>query len=154
MEPVLSLVPRVKAFALPRMSKRATLKAPRRCVYNSSSLPTSICSKPKRAVYNTPCRASPLLCSWQLNWNLRDSRIVKTKAFSYALICICRPDLLPSCGLSARVTIAKIVIISISRIRKWRFFSWKQCFSAFYLFLWTFKLFFTTLLPDAILIPY
>lgn len=41
-EPVLSLVPRVKAFALPRMSKRATLKAPRRCVYNSSSLPTSI----------------------------------------------------------------------------------------------------------------
>ena len=116
------LVPRVKAFALPRMSKRATLKAPRRCVYNSSSLPTSICSKPKRAVYNTPCRASPLLCSWQLNWNLRDSRIVKTKAYSYALICICRPDLLPSCGLSARVTVAKIVIISEYCIKKERNF--------------------------------
>ena len=80
------------------------------------------CSKPKRAVYNTPCRASPLLCSWQLYWNLRDSRIVKTKAYSYALICICRPNLLPSWGLSARVTVAKIVIISISRIKKWRFF--------------------------------
>ena len=93
------------------------------------------CPKPKRAVYNTPCRASPLLCSWQLYWNLRDSRIVKTKAYSYALICICRPDLLPSCGLSARVTVAKIVIISISRIKKMEFFLWKQCFSAFYLFL-------------------
>ena len=93
------------------------------------------CSKPKRAVYDTPCRASPLLCSWQLNWNLRDSRIVKTKAYSYALICICRPGLLPSCGFSARVTVAKIVIISLSCIRKWRFFSWMQNFSAFYLFL-------------------
>ena len=89
------------------------------------------CSKPKRAVYDTPCRASPLLCSWQLNWNLRDSRIVKTKAYSYALICICRPDLLPSCGLSARVTVAKIVIISISRIKKMEFFFMKAMFFRF-----------------------
>ena len=29
MEPVLLPVPRVEAFALPRLSKRATLKAPR-----------------------------------------------------------------------------------------------------------------------------
>ena len=27
-------VPRVKAFALPCKSKRATLKAPRKCIYN------------------------------------------------------------------------------------------------------------------------
>ena len=27
------------------------------------------CSKPKRAVYNTPCRASPLLCSWHSVWS-------------------------------------------------------------------------------------
>ena len=80
------------------------------------------CAKLKRAVYDTPCRASTLLCSWLLNWNLRDSRIVKTKAYSYALICICRPDLLPSCGLSARVTVAKIVIISEYCIKKERNF--------------------------------
>ena len=30
----LSLVPRVEAFALPYQSKRATLKAPRKCIYN------------------------------------------------------------------------------------------------------------------------
>ena len=27
------------------------------------------CLKPKRAVYNTPCRASPLLCSWHSVWS-------------------------------------------------------------------------------------
>ena len=37
----LLLVPLVKAFALPKLSKRAMLKAPRECVYNSPSLPTN-----------------------------------------------------------------------------------------------------------------
>ena len=37
-EPVLLLVPRVEAFALPCLSKRATLKAPRMCIYNSIPL--------------------------------------------------------------------------------------------------------------------
>ena len=32
-EPVLSLVPLCKALALPCLSKRATLKAPRMCIY-------------------------------------------------------------------------------------------------------------------------
>lgn len=32
-EPVLSLVPRIEALALPDKSKRATPKAPRRCKY-------------------------------------------------------------------------------------------------------------------------
>ena len=27
------------------------------------------CPKPKMAVYNTPCRASPLLCSWHSVWS-------------------------------------------------------------------------------------
>ena len=41
--------------------------------------------KPMRAVYNTPHEAFPLLCSWQLLFELPDSYTVKTKAYSYAL---------------------------------------------------------------------
>lgn len=67
-EPVLSLVPLVKAFALPGLSKRATPKAPRLCTYIDSTIDNERQnrSKPMRAVYNTPHEAFPLLCSWQL----------------------------------------------------------------------------------------
>ena len=44
--------------------------------------------KPIRAVYNTSHETFPLLCSWQSVVNLRDSYTVKTKAYSYALLCI------------------------------------------------------------------
>ncbi len=59
-EPVLLLVPRVKAFALPGLSKRATLKAPRKCKYTvtlNRPQTTESRSKPMKAVYNTPYEA-------------------------------------------------------------------------------------------------
>ena len=55
----------VKALASPKLSKRATPKAPRLCTYIESTLDNERQnrSKPKRAVYNTPHEAFPLLCS-------------------------------------------------------------------------------------------
>ena len=49
----------VKAFALPRQSKRATPKAPRQCKYIESALDNEQQNRPKpmRAVYNTPHEA-------------------------------------------------------------------------------------------------
>ena len=63
-EPVLSPVPLVKAFALPCSSKRATPKAPRQCKNIESTLDNKQYNRPKpmRAVYNTPHEAFPLLC--------------------------------------------------------------------------------------------
>ena len=79
------------------------------------------CSKPKRTVYNTPCRASPLLGSWHSVWSCevltRQNQSVQLRLNMYMSP---RPPAL--WGLSARVTVAKIVIISISCIKKWRFF--------------------------------
>ena len=56
-----------KAFALPGLSKRATLKAPRMCIYNSIPLiswHTNVKRKNGRNRYNTPHEAFPLLCFW------------------------------------------------------------------------------------------
>ena len=55
----------VKALASPKLSKRATPKAPRLCTYIESTLDNERQnrSKPIRAVYNTPHEAFPLLCS-------------------------------------------------------------------------------------------
>ena len=55
----------VKALASPKLSKRATPKAPRLCTYIKSTLDNERQnrSKPMRAVYNTPHEAFPLLCS-------------------------------------------------------------------------------------------
>ena len=38
--------------------------------------------------YSTPHEAFPLLCSWPAVESLRSSYTVKTKAYSYALLCI------------------------------------------------------------------
>lgn len=58
-EPVLSLVPRYKALALPDKSKRATPKAPRECknIECTHDNERQNRSKPMRAVYNTPHEA-------------------------------------------------------------------------------------------------
>ena len=55
----------VNALESPKLSKRATLKAPRLCTYIESTLDNERQnrSKPIRAVYNTPHEAFPLLCS-------------------------------------------------------------------------------------------
>ena len=84
-EPFCHSFHRVKALALPSLSKRATLKAPRRCKY-IIPFPTNRhgkCLKLKRAVYNTSQRAFPLLCFWQTD-ELLDSYTVKTKAYKNA----------------------------------------------------------------------
>ena len=48
---MLLLVPRVEAFALPYLSKRATLKAPRRCKY----INTHQCTTRKKAHDGITC---------------------------------------------------------------------------------------------------
>ena len=55
----------VKALASPKLSKRATPKAPRLCTYIESTLDNERQnhSKPMKTVYNTPHEAFPLLCS-------------------------------------------------------------------------------------------
>ena len=79
------------------------------------------CSKPKRAVYNTPCRASPLLCSWHSVWSCevltRQNQSVQLRLNMYM-----SPWPPALWGLSARVTVAKIVIISEYCIKKERNF--------------------------------
>ena len=77
----------VNALASPKLSKRATPKAPRLCTYIESTLDNKRQNRPKpmRVVYNKPHEAFPLLCSWQLLLELPDSYTVKTKAYSYAL---------------------------------------------------------------------
>ena len=67
-----------------------TPKAPRQCKYIESTLDNEQWNRPKpmRAVYNTPHEAFPLLCSWPAVESLRSSYTVKTKAYSYALLCI------------------------------------------------------------------
>ena len=87
----------VKALASPKLSKRATPKAPRLCTYIKSSIDNERRnrSKPMRAVYNTPHEAFPLLCSWQLLFELPDSYTVKTKAYSYAYMYLRLPNLCP-----------------------------------------------------------
>lgn len=124
----------------PECRNETTLKAPRRCVYNSSSLPTSICSKPKRTVYNTPCRASPLLCSWHSVWSCevltRQNQSVQLRLNMY--MSPWPPAFLWAFGKGIDCKDSDNFDKSY---QKMAFFSWKQCFSAFYLFLWTFKLF-------------
>ena len=65
-------VPRVKAFALPCKSKRATLKAPRRCKYiirpNASCVKNGVWRHQVHG-YNTPLGAFPLLCFWLTVWS-------------------------------------------------------------------------------------
>ena len=54
--------------------------------------------------------------------NLRDSYYVKTKASVTPLFMYMYPYLSPNSRLLARITLAKIVIISVSCIRKGKFF--------------------------------
>ena len=105
-EPVLSLVPRIWALALPCLSKRATLKAPRRCILSHHDM-GHFCQKPMRA-YNTPRRASPLLCFWQ-TVELARFRYVKTKAYSYAFyVCTSTHSFSPCGTFSKGKVIAKL----------------------------------------------
>ena len=53
-----------KKYRLSMYNADTTPKAPRQCKYIESTLDNKQqnCPKPMRAVYNTPCEASPLLC--------------------------------------------------------------------------------------------
>ena len=80
-EPVLLLVPRVEAFALPCLSKRATLKAPRMCIYNSIPLISwhaNVKRKNGRNGYNTPMRR-PRCFVFDKHLNVRSSNTSKPK---------------------------------------------------------------------------
>ena len=111
MEPACCSFHVVKALALPCLSKRAMPKAPRRCKYiiHPPYQRTQIRPKPKRAVYNTPHRASPLLCSWQ-TVELARFLLRQNQSVSYAFIYVYVSPPYPIRGLSARITIAKITV--------------------------------------------
>ena len=87
----------VNALASPKLSKRATLKAPRLCTYIESTLENERQnhSKPIRAVYNTPHEAFPLLCSWQLCSNCQIITASKPKRTVTPYMYICLPNLCP-----------------------------------------------------------
>ena len=104
----------VKALASPKLSKRATPKAPRLCTYIESTLDNKRQNRPKpiRAVYNTPHEAFPLLCSWQLLLELPDSYTVKTKAYSYALYVYMSAQPLPIGASGMGIDVTKITLLS------------------------------------------
>ena len=77
-EPVLSLVPRVKAFALPRLSKRATSKAPRWWVYTISPLWPSITTTNWETYINIPWDV-PVALFLTICLSLRSSNTSKPK---------------------------------------------------------------------------
>ena len=72
-EPVLCPVHILKALALPCLSNRATLKAPRRCIYHS---PPCV-----DGYNNYTSRGVPVALVLTSSLNLRDSQNVKPKAF-------------------------------------------------------------------------
>ena len=89
-EPFLSLVSRVKAFALPLLAETSNDQSPTPMwIYRSPSwLRTQKCPKPMRAVYNTPHEASSLLCFWQEVESLRSSNTSKPKRQITPVVCM------------------------------------------------------------------
>ena len=89
-EPFLSLVSRVKAFALPLLAETSNDQSPTPMwLYRSPSwLRTQKCPKPMRAVYNTPHEASSLLCFWQEVESLRSSNTSKPKRQITPVVCM------------------------------------------------------------------
>lgn len=97
-EPFLSLVSRVKAFALPLLAETSNDQSPTPMwLYRSPSwLRTQKCPKPMRAVYNTPHEASSLLCFWQEVESLRSSNTSKPKRQITPVVCMpsaCPPQM-------------------------------------------------------------
>ena len=81
-EPVLSLVPRLLAFALPDESKRATLKAPRMCIYMIAIHQPYCqhrCIKPMTAVYIIHPMKRPRCLVFDSSLKLRSSQASKLK---------------------------------------------------------------------------
>ena len=82
-----------KAFALPDESKRATLKAPRMCIYMIAIHQPYCqhrCIKPMTAVYIIHPMKRPRCLVFDSSLKLRSSSIVKTKAQDTPLpLCMC-----------------------------------------------------------------
>ena len=87
----------VKAFALPCLSKRATSKAPRRCMYISYPYPLHPRRDAMRAVYNTPREAFTVALFLTNSLEVakflhRQNQSVKVNAF-YVYVCPTQPFL-------------------------------------------------------------
>ena len=113
-------------------------KAPRRWMYIKSPFPTKDNeSNADRRIYMTihPNGASPLLCSWQIVVNLRDSQIVKTKAYSYAFMYMCPFKGNPFVGFSLFGHCKNTIIFwnsMLFRAKKWKE-AWKRSVFSFLL---------------------
>ena len=102
MEPSLSPVPRIMAFALPCLSKRATLKAPHLCITSSTLSIVSIQFALRQHLggsTDTQCEASPLPCFLIDILKLRSSDTSKKQALSYANMYYHTPILIFDCGI-------------------------------------------------------
>ena len=94
------LVPRIKAFALPRLSKRATLKAPRMMyIIIPPEAVDRIRTRANEDLQYIPRGVTVAL--FLTDVEVAKFRYVKTKAFSYAFLCICISSRCPTRGLSA-----------------------------------------------------
>ena len=107
----LMLVPRIQAFALPRLSKRATLKAPRMMyIIIPPEAVDRIRTRANEDLQYIPRGVTVAL--FLTDVEVAKFRYVKTKAFSYAFLCICIYSRCPARGLSAEYRLCKYTCFS------------------------------------------
>ena len=112
-----SLVPRVEAFALPYKSKRATLKAPRKCIYNhptryNPSIEMDTASWKECIQYTQG--AFPLLCSWLIVELCENSTQSKPKRTVTPFMYMCLPKHPTHEGFQQGFDDAKIAKVLVS----------------------------------------
>ena len=84
----LSLVPRVKAFALPGLSKRATPKAPRRWLYIDILIISGIATQRTQGAYSTPHRGVPVALFLTIH-RVCEVLTRQNQSVQLRLLCIC-----------------------------------------------------------------
>lgn len=104
----------VKALASPKLSKRATPKAPRLCTYIESTLNNERQNRPKpiRAVYNTPHEAFPCFVLDNFCSNCQILTLSKPKRTVTPYMYICLPKPLPIGAFGMGIDVTKITLLS------------------------------------------
>ena len=113
----LSLVPRVEAFALPYQSKRATLKAPRKCIYRLFHKIQSTHRNGHsilKGMYIIHPRGVPVALFLTNSLNLRSSNTSKPKRTVTPFMYMCLPKHPTHKGFQQGLDYAKIIIVLVS----------------------------------------
>ena len=113
----LSLVPRVEAFALPCQPKRATLKAPRKCIYRLFHKIQSTHRNGHsilKGMYIIHPRGVPVALFLTNSLNLRSSNTSKPKRTVTPFMYMCLPKHPTHKGFQQGLDYAKIIIVLVS----------------------------------------